>query len=490
MWLYLAHRLCHRPTHRDALRFLLPRPSHVRFPEALAHLRMKLLSHVVWSEGMYLSPLHFQTQTRNQEDTLAFLLSNLWNQPWGLSYLELDVEAVRNGSVSLLRAAGIMPDGLTFDFPASDQFPQTRLLSEMFLPTDASLNLHLSVPRRPMSGQVLDPDHPGGSFRYSAVVRSVTDETNSMDVRELTFGGKNISIIAESEITPDMVTLPLARVVRDGRGHFFYDPEFIPACLQIGASEAVMSLLQRLLESINEKISTLHAGSRKKVRFEAGSAALDVANYWFLHALSTAAPVLQHIFRTQGTRPEQLYVELSRLAGALCTFAAQSDVMSLPAYDHLQPGECLYSLDRHIRRHMDIVLPTNYVQLQFSPAEPYFYEADVQDERCLRRSRWVLGIRSGLGEADLIRAAQRLIKVCSARFVPELVRRALPGLALNHLAVPPSAIRAEADKQYFSLELAGPCWDHIQQTRRVGLYIPGEIRDAEFDLSVIVETTE
>ena len=74
--------------------------------------------------------------------------------------------------------------------------------------------------------------------------------------------------------------------------------------------------------------------------------------------------------------------------------------------------------------------------------------------------------------------------------MPELVRRALPGLVLNHLSVPPSAIRAEADKQYFSLDLAGPCWDHIQQTRRVGVYIPGEIRDAEFDLNVMVEASE
>lgn len=451
---------------------------------------MKLLSHVVWTEGMYLSPLHFQTQTRHQEDTLAFLISNLWNQPWGLSYLELDTEAVRNGSVQLLRAAGILPDGIAFDFPASDAFPPPRSLGDLFLPTDASLTLYLAVPKREGSGQVLDLEQPGVTFRYSAVMRTVSDETNGMDVRELAFGQKNFRVVAESEITPNLVTLPLARAVRDGRGHFYFDPDFIPPCLQIGASEALMALLRRLLEGIGEKISTLTATSRRTTRFEAGTSALDVSNYWFLHALSTAAPVIQHLFRTQGSRPEQVYIELSRLAGSLCTFAAQSNVMDLPAYDHLHPGDSFYALDRHIRRHMDIVLPTNYVTLGFAPGEPYFYEADVTDERCLRRSRWVLGIRSGLGEADLIRSTQRLVKVCSARFVPELVRRALPGLTLNHLPVPPSAIRAEADKQYFSLELSGPCWDHIQQTRRVGVYVPGEIRDADFDLNVIVEQGE
>jgi type VI secretion system protein ImpJ len=450
---------------------------------------MKLLSHVVWSEGMYLSPLHFQTQTRHQEDTLSFLVSNLWNVPWGLSYLELDIEAVRNGHVSLVRAAGLLPDGLPFDFPASDELPATRSLADLFSPTDASLQLYLAVPRRSDSGQVVDLERSASTFRYTVTTRGIADETNGMDIRELAFGKKNLAVVAESELTGEMIALPLARAVRDGRGHFFYDPDFIPPCLQIGASDALMLLLKRLLESIQEKVSTLTASAHKRTRFEAGTSALDVANYWFLHALSSATPVLQHLYRTSQSRPEQVYIELSRLAGALCTFAAQSSVMDLPAYDHGRPGDSFYLLDKHIRRHMEVVLPTNYVSLNFSPGEPYFYEAEVQDERCLRRSRWVLGVRSSLGEADLINMTLRLIKVCSARFVPELVRRALPGLALNHLPVPPSAIRAEADKQYFSLDLSGPCWDHIQQTRRVGVYIPGELRNAEFDLNIIVEQT-
>ncbi len=451
---------------------------------------MKLLSHVVWSEGMYLSPLHFQTQTRHQEDTLSFLVSNLWNEPWGLSYLELDREAVRNGNVSILRATGILPDGLVFDFPASDQTPPLRALGDVFSPMDASLLLYLAIPRRSPSGQVLAEEEDASSFRYRMLMQGVADETNGMDTRDVAFGSKNFTVITAAEITEDVITLPMARVVRDGRGQYFYDPDFIPPCLQIGASNALMLLLKRLLESIGEKVSTLTATAHKRTRFEAGTSALDVASYWFLHALSTAAPVLQHLSKTQQTRPEQVFIELSRLAGSLCTFAAQSNVMDLPQYDHLNPGDAFYALDKHIRRHMDIVLPTNYVVLNFVPSEPYFFEADVADERCLRRSRWVFGLRASLGEADLIRMAQRLIKVCSARFVPELVRRALPGLTLNHLPVPPSAIRAEADKQYFSLELTGPCWEHIQQTRRVGVYIPGEVRDADFDLNIIVEQSE
>lgn len=451
---------------------------------------MKLLSHVVWSEGMYISPLHFQTQSRHFEDSLAFLVATLWGEPWGLSYFALDTEAIRNGRATLAQASGIFPDSLLFDLPSSDPVPEPRDVAELFTPTDASIVLHLAIPRRRPNSQLFDLAGDAPGLRYSVTAQPTRDDTNGIDERELAYGRKNLRIISEAEITPELLTIPLARVIRNGRGQFEYDPEFIPACVRIGASEALMLLIKRLLESIDDRISALARTAHRRGKFEAGSSALDVANYWFLHALSTALPVLRHLYGTHHAHPSQLFTELSRLSGALTTFAADSELSDLPSYIHADPGASFRALDAHIRRHLEIIVPTNFVALQFQPSTPQIQEADVQDERCLRRARWVFGIRSTLGEADLINMTLRLVKVCSARFVPELVRRALPGMTLTHLPVPPSALRADADKQYFSLELAGPCWDHIQQTRRVGVYIPGEILNPEFDLNIIVEPSQ
>jgi type VI secretion system protein ImpJ len=44
------------------------------------------------------------------------------------------------------------------------------------------------------------------------------------------------------------------------------------------------------------------------------------------------------------------------------------------------------------------------------------------------------------------------------------------------------------DMQYFSVDTSGGCWEHILQTRTVGIYIPGEIADPEFTLTAIVGT--
>jgi len=452
---------------------------------------MKFLSRVVWSEGMYLGPHHFQTQSRYFEDSIAFLAASLWLEPWGLLHAELDQKAIRNGHAVLLHASGIFPDGLPFELPNSDPPPPTRNLLEIFPSTDAVLPLYLAVPSRRDNGFDCDlstiANGAASGVRFSRMQRTLRDETNGIDEREIELGQKNIRLVTEAELTQDMLSISIAHVLRDGRGHLVYDEDFIPTCLRLSASEPLMLLIKRLIETIGEKSGTIARSARRHGRFEAGTAALDVANYWFLHALHNAIPPLQHLSTTRHAHPEDLFIELSRLAGALCTFAVDSDPRQLPSYDHRNPGPAFRALDAHIRRHLEIVVPSNTVTLDFHPIEPYIQAADVLDERCLRRARWVFGVRSGLGESELLNLVPRLVKVCSSRFVPELVKRALPGMTLTHLPVPPTALRAEVDMQYFAVETTGPCWEHILQTRKVGVYIPGEISKPEFDLTVIVE---
>jgi type VI secretion system protein ImpJ len=450
---------------------------------------MKFLSRVVWSEGMYLGPHHFQTQSRYFEDSIAFLVASLWHEPWGFLHFELDQKAIRNGSAVVLHASGVFPDGMTFELPNSDPSPPARNLVEVFPSTDAVLGLYLAVPARKDNGFDCDLNTTANGTRYARMQRTLRDETNGIDEREIELGQKNIRVLTEAELSADMQSIPLARVLRDGRGHLIYDEEFIPTCLRASASEPLMLLCKRLLDTIGEKSATITRSARRHGRFETGTSALDVANYWFLHALHNAIPPLQHLSATKHAHPEELFIELSRLAGALCTFAVDSDPRTLPSYNHRDPGPAFRALDAHIKRHLEIVVPSNTVTLDFKPTEPYIHEADVVDERCLRRARWVLGLRSSLGESALLTMVPRLVKVCSARFVPELVKRALPGMTLTHLPVPPTAIRAEADMQYFVVETSGPCWEHILQTRKVGVYLPGEISQPEFDLTIIVEAS-
>ena len=148
---------------------------------------------------------------------------------------------------------------------------------------------------------------------------------------------------------------------------------------------------------------------------------------------------------TKNSHPEELYSELARLGGALCTFGLESHPAQLPLYDHGHPTECFATLDHHVRTHLELVVPSNCVRIPLEAGARHFWSGAVADQRTLVHSQWILGVRCGIGESEIISGVPRLVKVCSQEFVPKLVARALPGMALRHLSVPPPAVNARVD---------------------------------------------
>lgn len=451
---------------------------------------MKQLSKVVWAEGMYLGPHHFQVQSRFFEEITHFGISHLWFEPYGLVGLELDAEALRNGTVSVVHARGIFSDGLPFNMPESDPLPIPRSIAEVFPPTRESMTVLLCIPphRSGAPNCALDDQDSNRETRYIAESATLPDENTGLDEKSLKLGRKNIRIFFDTEEVRDAQMLPIARVMRDGSGHYIYDESFIPPCTQISANPALMLLARRMIEILQEKSASVSLEKKGKGKFRAGFSAQEITRFWFLHALNSSLGPLRHLFFSKRGHPEELFIELLRLGGALCTFALESHPRNLPVYNHLALDKCFAEIENHILTHLDLLAPSNCIPILLTPVANYFYEGDVTDQRCLDRARWMLSVHSPIGDAEVITRTLQLVKVCSAQFVPQLVKRALPGMVLTHVPVPPSAISPRVESQYFAVSRTGPCWDHIVQTRRVGVYIPGDIPEAEVELLVILES--
>ena len=116
---------------------------------------MRFLSRVVWSEGMYLGPHQFQVQGRYFEDSIDFATSSLFFAGFGFTGCALDVEALANGTVSVLHARGVFPDGMPFHMAECDALPPPRPIGELFPPTNDSLTVFLGIPQRLPQGREL-----------------------------------------------------------------------------------------------------------------------------------------------------------------------------------------------------------------------------------------------------------------------------------------------------------------------------------------------
>jgi type VI secretion system protein ImpJ len=448
---------------------------------------MKQLRRVVWSEGMYLAPQHFQTQSRYVEDSIQFATQSLWFRPYGLAACEMDAEALRNGTVALLAAKGVMPDGLGFQIPESDSKPDVRAIDEAFSPTRDSHTVMLALPERRDRGINFGLTGPPGEYRYHAANEVLIDETTGLEERAVSLGRRTFRLLLDTEVSQGMVALPLARIRRDGSGRYVYDPRYIPPCLDIAASTRLITMLRELAGVLEERSRLMGSQQRSSGQAPADYWRRDLASFWFLHTIHGSLGVLRHLLLAKHGHPEELWQELGRLGGALCSFSLDSHPRDLPLYDHDRLTDCFEALEAHIRRHLDLIVPVNVVTVPLQPTEDYFWTATINDARLIDRSRWLLEIQSKVGEASLIARTPQLVKVCSEKYVRELVRRAMPGLALTHLPVPPPQVSARVEAQYFGVSKAGPSWESIVKHKQIGIYVPGDLPSPELSLIILLD---
>ncbi len=449
---------------------------------------MRHLSKVVWFEGMYLAPQHFQAQAHSFEDLVHFSTSNLWFEPYGILGQELDAESLRNGLVAIKHGRGVFPDGLIYHFPNSDPAPPPRNILDVFPVTHESTLLYLAVPpyQRGKANCAASNSQESWNLRFSLEPKTLANQNTGTDEQTVNLARKNIRFLLEEEDPADLVRLPIARITRDAAGHLAYDASYIPPCLQINSAPRLLTIARRLVDILEDKSRGLALA--RGLGGRSGFSSKEIASFWFVHTINSSLAVMRHLTETERGHPEQLYVEMARLGGALCTFGLDSQPENLPLYDHLNLTECIEKLDAHIRSHLELVVPSNCILIPVKQTSQYFYEGEITDQRCLDRARWIFAVRSDIGEIELINRSQRLVKICSQELLPEVVKASLPGLPLAHLPLPPSAVAPKVEFQYFGVSRTGNAWESISKTRKVGIYVPGEIPRPELELLVILDS--
>ena len=78
---------------------------------------------VIWTEGMFLQPQHFQQHDRYLEYQLRQRLAATIGYAWGYTAIAIDEAALALGKLSLNSAQGILPDGSAFSVPGNDAAP-------------------------------------------------------------------------------------------------------------------------------------------------------------------------------------------------------------------------------------------------------------------------------------------------------------------------------------------------------------------------------
>jgi type VI secretion system protein ImpJ len=442
---------------------------------------------VLWTKGVLLTPQHLQTQDRFLEDSIRFQFSSLTFAPWGFHRLTIDREALAEGTLALASAAGIFPDGLLFDMPEADGAPPPKPLEPLWQPDQTSLDVHLAIPEYRHGGvNVSAPKERDARYVSEVLVRR--DENTGLAERPVMVGRKNFRLLAEGESLDGLSAMRVARVTRATSGEFVLDPRFVPPVIDIRASEFLMAVARRLVEILSAKSSLLAGKRRQRNQTLAEFGIADVASFWLLYTVNTYLPLVRHLFETRGGHPAELFAGVLELAGALTTFSTDVHPRDLPGYDHGDLTECFAQLDEKVRFLLETVVPANYVSLPLKPVAPAVYATAIDQDRYLAAPEWFLAVNADLRQDEIARRVPQLVKVGSGDRVGQLIKQALPGLEVRHVASPPSAVPVKLGYLYFQVGRSGPEWEGVAKARNLAAYVPADFPNPQVELLILLPT--
>ena len=428
---------------------------------------------------MFLTPHHFQQSDRYQEALI--LEGKAFVNPfyWGVNTLEIDPDALVNGSLALLRLKGVMSDGFSIDIPDRDPAPPIRSVQALFPATLDHLDVYLGLPLERTGAANCASSDSDRLTRYISEPVQTPDLNTGEQIREVTVARGNFKVFFSNEEMSNFTTLKVAALVRTPAGVIVLKEDYIPPCLAISASAPLLQRLQGLVSILSAKANLLTGQ-----RLNAAGGGGDLVQFSLWYTLNTALPLLSHFIRIGAIHPETFYRTLVQLAGSLVSFSSHHRLADLPAYHHTDLHKTFHTLDGYIRAIVEESSKSRQQVIPLSKVTENVWEGTISDERILQSGEFFLGVSGSILDSQ-IPSIPKKVKIASKNDIDLMVTAALPGLRIVHAPRPPSALSIQPGSQYFKIDQQGEHWKAICQSGKVGLYVPMELQEFEFELLVI-----
>lgn len=440
-------------------------------------------SKILWGEGLFLRPQHFQRQDAYHEWRLAELARAIHPYSWGVRRLRIDTDALASGVLRLTEIQLVLPDGELCSAPQDDELPAEVALAG--LPAGvAEIVFHLALaPMRPNATNFTSAANATRSdVRYAQAAQETADWFTGAAPAEVAVLRRQLRVLADTEPRDHLVSLPLLRLRRSATGTFEVDSRFIAPSLSLAAAPALQALLRRLLDMLQAKVDALYGFHREPskhvIEFRSG----DVASFWLLHTASSAFAALSHLHHHPGLHPERLYERLLELAGALMTFSKRFSLADLPPYSHEAPGPAFARLDDIIRELLETVISTRYFAIALEEVKPAFHHGRLDSQRITAETTLYLSVQAAMPPAELVQVVPLRFKVGAPDDVDKFVLSALSGVRLTHAPQVPAAIPVRPGCYYFAVEPRGPLYERMLQSQTITLYAPSGLPELQLEL--------
>jgi type VI secretion system protein ImpJ len=432
---------------------------------------------VIWSEGMFLQPQHFQQHDRYLEKLVESRVGPATPHSWGFVRLALDESALALGKLALSSASGIFPDGTPFDFPATHDGPLP-----LDVPSAAKDQLIvLAVPLRRAGAREAEFEQANelGLARYTVTELEVPDNTADNSAR-IQVGQLRMRLMLQDEVTDAYACLGAVRLIeRRADNELVLDKQYIPPTLRVNENGPLAGYTREvagMLHQRGEELATL-------VTQPGRGGVSEIADFLLLQTVNRYEPVFINYTRASLLHPERLFIACLQLAGDLSIFREDRNrrVPAYPDYLHDNLEKSFVPLIADLRRSLSMVLIRSAVPIDLQDRTAGWRVAIISDQDLLKSASFVLAVSAQISPEILRTRFPSQVKIGTVERIRELVNLQLPGIPLRSMPVAPRQIPFHAGFNYFELERGGELWDQLERSGKMGMHIAGDFPGLELE---------
>lgn len=382
-----------------------------------------------WSEGMMLSPQHFQQNDIYWQQQQRHLMAQLQPYYWGVIAIAVDEALLREGKVRIDRLHCVMPDGLVVQHEAATQEEVLYLdvADRDELKEQKPLRIHAAVPVR-----------AEGAASQSSAIQRYASVAGELEVDENTGEGRiqvcrlrpRVTLFAGDNVPAKYVSMPLLEVRRD-IGGMYELTDYHPPLLRSGAAEflgrhSLQRGLAALTTQMREKAREL-SGTVEQHGAETGG----MSQRFVLRHLASALPGLELLVQSQTAHPFDLYLALANVIGQISGIAPEPVPMKLASYQHDNAVAGFLPAIRYIA---DIVkrLHVAYETLPFERLSAAAFERTLPVEGRTEKLLVELRPRPGQTTERMVQWL-RQARIGATPLLPLLRQRRVPGATVRQL---------------------------------------------------------
>lgn len=436
---------------------------------------------VIWREGLFIRPQHFQQNDRYYNYELMTRTYQSRHNNWGFFDFRINEHMLSTGKIIIENASGIMPDGTLFNIDAKDSYNLTLEIGNM----DMNKFIYLSLPiNMKNSDETHFEEQKNLLTRYKSKTISNVPNVNAGEVSssDLFIAQHNFKLQLEDELSDNYISIKIARISNvSNSGIVSLDETFLASYLHLNSSKYLLSQINELSSMLSYRAEQLAQKISDSILQTS-----EMGDYLMLQVLNKYNSSFHFLLTQDKIHPDELFKELTLLAGELAIFMKKEKRLLIQfTYDHINQSTSFESIIEELKSMLTMVLEQNSISLAIEERKYGIHIVPIKDKELVKNSTFIFSVNADLSAQKIKETLVTGLKIGTIETIKNLVNYHLVGFKIKPLPNPPKEIPYRVNHLYFKLELNEKNLNELFKSAGFAFHLSAELPNVKYSLWAI-----